>query len=84
MSNGRQLISCPECASGLIQIECCESIGQDRSLLERYCPECGHRDELAVTNAVADILNLHASELAASLRVLADRLQATGELWISR
>lgn len=83
MTDGRQLISCPTCSSGLIQIDCCRRIGDDRAVLERHCPECDHCDELAVTTAVADILNLHASELATSLRVLADRLEAAGELWIS-
>jgi hypothetical protein len=34
--------------------------------------------------SVADVLNQHAEELATSLRVLADRLEAAGELWISR
>lgn len=83
MTDGRQLISCPSCSSGLIQIEYSRRVGEDRAVLGRHCPECDYCDELAVTAAVADILSLHASELAASLRVLADRLEAAGELWIS-
>jgi hypothetical protein len=84
VTDGRELISCPECASALIQIECCRPVGKDGALLERYCPECGHHDELAVAMVVADVLNQHAAELAAGLRVLADRLEAASELWISR
>lgn len=85
MTHGRQqLISCPECASSLIQIDCCRPVGKDSALLERHCPECGHHDELALAMAVADVLNEHAAELAESLRVLADRLEAAGELWLSR
>jgi hypothetical protein len=84
VTDGRQLISCPGCASLLIQIDGCRPVGKDGALLERHCPECDHHDELAVAMVVADVLSQHAAELAASLEVLADRLEAASELWISR
>ncbi|MDX6630789.1 MAG: hypothetical protein QOH00_3035 [Gaiellales bacterium] len=84
VNNSRQLISCPVCESALIQIECCHQVEHDSALLERQCPECGHRDELAVAVVVADVLAEHAAELAAGLEELADRLECASELWLSR
>ena len=84
VSANQPLISCPECSSTLIQIDCCHLVGKAGATLERHCPECGHEDELAVAMVVADVLMEHASELAVSLEVLADRLEGAAELWISR
>lgn len=84
VSPNRPLVSCPACSSALIQIDCCHPAGTGGAVLERHCPECGHEDELAVAVVVADVLMEHAGELAVSLEVLADRLEAAAELWISR
>jgi peptide subunit release factor 1 (eRF1) len=80
---GQQLTRCPGCRGSLIQIESSRSPGQVTSAVERRCPECGHRDELLLVSAMADLLDEHAAELAASLEELADRLEAASELWIS-
>jgi peptide subunit release factor 1 (eRF1) len=84
VSTKRQLITCPACDSTLIQIECCHPVEPESALLERHCPECGHRDDLVVAMVVADVLAEHAAELATSLEELADCLEAASELWLSR
>jgi hypothetical protein len=83
VSTSRQLISCPACASTLIQIEASNQPDEATTLLERHCPECGHADELVVAAVVGEVLAEHAAALTASLRELADRLEAAAELWIS-
>jgi hypothetical protein len=80
---GEQLTRCPGCRGSLIQIESSHPLGPDSTLVERHCPECGRSDELALATAIADLLDEHAAELAASLEELADRLEAASELWIS-
>lgn len=79
---GEALITCPRCSSDLIQIEAWRA--NDRgTLLDRRCPECGHRDVLSMATAIADLLREHAAELSLGLEQLADDLEATGELWLS-
>jgi hypothetical protein len=83
VSKGRQLISCPDCESTLIQIDCCND-GEDgiTVVLERHCPECGHEDELTVAPAVAELLGEHAVKLATAIEEYANCLEAASELWI--
>ena len=50
-------------------------------MVERRCPDCGHADEIELATTLADQLCHHAAELAAELHELADRLEATGELF---
>ncbi len=73
------LTACPCCESTLIQIEDRRTLVRS-TLLERYCPECGNCDVLAVTSAVADGLCEQAGETATALDELADRLAAASEL----
>jgi peptide subunit release factor 1 (eRF1) len=83
VGQSRQLISCPECASPLIQIDASVPFGEAGAMLARHCPECGLEDELAVASAVAELLLEHAAELSASIEEFADHLASAAELWIS-
>ena len=80
-SIGRQFTHCPSCESDLIQIESLHPLASEATMVERRCPDCGHADEIELATALADQLCHHAAELAAELHELADRLQATGELF---
>jgi predicted RNA-binding Zn-ribbon protein involved in translation (DUF1610 family) len=80
-SIGRQFTHCPSCESDLIQIESLHPLASEATLVERRCPDCGHADEIQLATSLADQLCHHAAELAAELHELADRLEATGELW---
>jgi hypothetical protein len=80
---GQQLTRCPGCRGSLIQIDSVRPLGEGSTVVERHCPECGHHDDLALANAIAELLEEHAAELAAALEELADRLESAGELWIS-
>jgi hypothetical protein len=82
MNVGQALISCPRCDGALIQIESARAGGRG-TLLDRHCPECGHRDVLSVASSLADLLFTHAAELARALEELADCLAAAGELWLA-
>ena len=78
----RTVLSCPRCESSLIQIESVH-YSDGGALLDRHCPECGHRDELSVATSLAELLVTYSRELARSLEELADCLAAAGELWLS-
>jgi hypothetical protein len=79
---GHALISCSSCEGGLIQIEDSRS-GDRGTLLDRRCPECGHRDVLSVATPLADLLLEHADELQRCLEEIADCLEAAAELWLT-
>jgi peptide subunit release factor 1 (eRF1) len=79
-SIGRQFTHCPSCDSDLLQVESLCALASPGTMVERRCPDCGHGDALELTSADAERLCRHAAELAAELRVLADRLEAGGEL----
>jgi hypothetical protein len=79
----RQLISCPCCGSELIQIGNCLPGGDDRTLVERRCPECPHRDEIDVRTAIADALVDYDAALSAGLLELAEYLRSVDEIWIT-
>jgi hypothetical protein len=79
-SIGRQFTHCPSCDSDLLQVESLCALASPGTIVERRCPDCGHGDALELTCADAERLCRHAAELAAELRVLADRLETSGEL----
>lgn len=84
MDAARTLIRCPMCESALIQLEAWHllDIDLEATLVERRCPECGHRGELVLPHAVFALLRQHHAGLCAYLADLADRLESAEELRI--
>jgi hypothetical protein len=82
MSISSLLTHCPGCESALIQMDMLGTDANDKVLVARLCPECGHADGLELSSAVADLLEQRAAELSECLLDLADRLAIADELWI--
>ena len=81
MSISSLLTHCPGCESSLIQMELSQARG-DSTLVDRFCPECDHEDQLELPTAVAELLDQRSEELSECVRELADRLAHADELWI--
>ena len=67
------LVRCPRCSSRLIsplQADGCH----DGVIVDRHCPECGHRDRVVTTTFAAAVWARHETRVAASMRALADAL----------
>jgi hypothetical protein len=67
------LVRCPLCSSRLIsplQADGCH----DGVIVDRHCPECGHRDRVVTTPFAAAVWARHETQVAASLHALADAL----------
>jgi hypothetical protein len=67
------LVRCPRCSSQLIsplQADGC----RNGVIVDRHCPECGHRDRVVTTTFAAAVWARHETRIAASLRALADAL----------
>jgi DNA-directed RNA polymerase subunit RPC12/RpoP len=67
------LVRCPRCSSRLIsptQADGCH----DGVVVDRRCPECGHRDRVVTTAFAAAVWARHETRVASSLQALADAL----------
>jgi hypothetical protein len=67
------LVRCPRCSSRLIsptQADGCH----DGVIVDRRCPECGHRDRVVTTAFAAAVWARHETRVASSLSALADAL----------
>jgi hypothetical protein len=73
---------CPLCSSRLIsplQADDC----RNAVLVDRHCPECGHRDRVVTTAFAAAVWARHETRIAASLGALADALADGAPLEVS-
>jgi len=67
------LVRCPRCSSRLIcptQADTCPH----GVLVDRHCPECGHRDRVVTTAFAAALWARHETRVTSSLAALADAL----------
>jgi hypothetical protein len=67
------LVRCPRCCSRLIaptQADGCH----DGVIVDRSCPECGHRDRVVTTTFAAAVWARHEARVASGLQALADAL----------
>jgi DNA-directed RNA polymerase subunit RPC12/RpoP len=76
------LVRCPLCSSRLIsplQANDCS----DAVIVDRHCPECGHRDRVVTSAFAAAVWSRHETRVAAGLGALADALAAGAPLAVS-
>jgi len=67
------LVRCPRCSSRLIsplQADGCH----DGVIVDRHCPECGHRDRVVTSAFAAAVWARHETRVASALQALADAL----------
>lgn len=69
----RELVRCPRCASRLISATDA-LLCNDELLIDRRCPECDHRDQVATTSYAAAVWGRREMRLAGTLEALADAL----------
>jgi hypothetical protein len=69
----KPLVRCPLCQSGLIYPARCSTHDQ-LSLIERRCPECGHRDHVRTNRLAAELWHRRNVRIARELEALADAL----------
>ena len=70
----RMLVRCPQCTSRLMSPVDAVSGRGDQVVIDRQCPECGHRDRVLTTPLAAIVWARHEARVAASLLALADAL----------
>jgi DNA-directed RNA polymerase subunit RPC12/RpoP len=69
----KPLVRCPVCESGLIY-PVRWSARDALSLIERRCPECGHRDHVRTNQLAAELWHRRNARIAYELEALADAL----------
>ena len=67
------LVRCPRCSSRLITPLQSDS-SPEGVIVDRHCPECGHRDRVVTTAFAAAVWARHETRVATSLYALADAL----------
>ena len=76
------LVRCPRCSSRLISPTQADG-NQDGVVVDRRCPECGHRDRVVTTAFAAAVWARHENRVASSLQALADALEAGAPVEVS-
>lgn len=70
----RMLVRCPQCTSRLMTPVDATSGEGDEVVIERQCPECGHRDRVITTPLAAIVWARHEARVVGSMLALADAL----------
>jgi DNA-directed RNA polymerase subunit RPC12/RpoP len=79
----RMLVRCPQCESKLMTpVDAVGGEGDD-VLIDRQCPECGHRDRVVTTPLAAIVWARHEARVAGSMLALADALEAGAPVELS-
>jgi DNA-directed RNA polymerase subunit RPC12/RpoP len=76
------LVRCPCCSSRLISPTRADG-NRDGVVVDRRCPECGHRDRVVTTAFAAAVWARHENRVASSLQALADALEAGAPVEVS-
>jgi hypothetical protein len=69
----KPLVRCPCCRSRLISPQGLDSC-HDGVIVDRRCPECGHRDRVVTTAFAAAVWARQEARVAAAMLALADAL----------